>query len=603
MKLQTYLLRSQFPLWAVLVLFGSLELWSTWGNLQATRLAGQAQQEVMQVQQLMNTVVDLETGIRGYAITGESVFLEPYNQARTHFHMQLDGLQQFEVHLDDQDTPLHLNQLRDIDQAVQTWFQEIASYEITQRPGHPERVVEREKSGRGKQLVDQVRAVTARFGVEEIRELKVLQQRAAQATLVNQLVTLIGVLGAIVISVLSNLVVSRNLGLKFGRLAGVAERLAVTGHAERAETFHLFEAARLAESFNTMAEKLEASHERLLTHNQQLNLQNAEVLATNELAEQLQTCFTLDEGFRILRHALPQLFQGTCGSLAVMNASKNLMELQARWGEDADQAASPTGLGVVEPDACWAIRTGRIYDPQQRPFSAPCAAHGGAGEHLCLPLLAHGEVIGTIRLTGIMPGPPRLRELAVTVANQVGLGLSNLRLRETLRNQSIRDPLTGLFNRRYLDETFEREIRRAERHGRAVTVLMLDVDHFKRFNDTYGHEAGDMVLTSLGRLLQEHFRREDIVCRYGGEEFAVLMTEASHADGLKRAEALREAASRMALDYQGRPLGRLTISVGVSAFPDQGGDTGQLIRLADQALYRAKQNGRDRVQSSLEQSS
>ncbi len=599
MRLQTFLFRSQFPVWAVLALFGSLELWSTWGNIQATRLAGQAQQEVLQVQQLMKTVVDLETGIRGYAITGETAFLEPYNQARGRFQMQLVGLQQFEVGLNDPDTPMHTQQLRDIDEAVQTWIQEVATYEIIQRPSHPERVVEREKSGRGKRLVDRVRTVTARFGEEEARELQVLQQSAAQATLINQLVTLIGVVGAIVASVLSNLFVSRSLSLKFGRLAGMAEQLAATGHATRVEHFHLFEAARLADSFNSMADKLEASHERLLAHNQQLNLQNAEVLATNELAEQLQTCFTLDEGYLVLRHALPQLFQGTRGSLAVMNASKNLMELQVRWSDDAGGVNLPAELGVVEPDACWATRTGRIYDLQQRPFSAPCAAHEGAVDHLCLPLLAHGEVIGTIRLTGIMPGRPRLRELAVTVANQVGLGLSNLRLRETLRSQSIRDPLTGLYNRRYLDETFEREIRRAERHRRPVTVLMLDVDHFKRFNDTHGHEAGDRVLMSLGRLLQEHFRREDIVCRYGGEEFAVLMPDAAHADGLKRAESLREAASRLKLEHQGRPLGGLTISVGVSTFPEQGADMAQLIRLADQALYRAKQDGRNRVQSSL----
>lgn len=594
LRLHTYLLRSQRPLWALLVLFGGLELWSIWQNVQATRLASHVQQQVLQGQRLLNTVIDLETGLRGYALTGEPDFLEPYNEARAHFQSELDELGRL---LTGEGDAENAQRVEHIGQAVGRWFLDIADYEVDRRPTHPEEVVAREKSGRGKQLIDQVRSEAAAFEAAKTRELQRLQRRAALASVTGEAVSLLGVLGAVLASVFSAVYVARQLSRKFGRLADAAEHLAATERARPVGGFALVEAARLADSFNTMASKLERSHERLTAHNRQLNVQNADALAVNELAGQLQTCFTLDEGYRVLGAALPQLFPEVQGALAVMNASRNLMEVKVEWGGEVP------GEGIFAPHACWAIRSGRPHDPEGQLLAAPCAAHSAFGPHLCLPLIAHGEALGTLRLSAL-PGAQeerlRLRKLAVTVASQVGLGVSNLRLRETLRGQSIRDPLTGLFNRRYLDETFEREIRRAERYGRPVTVLMLDVDHFKRFNDTYGHDAGDAVLMALGRLLQEHFRREDIVCRYGGEEFAVLLSEAAYADGLQRAEALRTAMSLLKVEHQGRDLGQLTVSVGLSSFPEHGAESGQLIQLADRALYRAKQAGRNQVQSAAD---
>ncbi|ADV65785.1 diguanylate cyclase [Deinococcus maricopensis] len=596
LTIRAYLLRHQALLWTVLLTFGALELWSTARNNEATRLANQTQSELNQAREIIKTVVDLETGIRGYAVTGESRFLEPYNAARGNFKSQIDALRDTQRRINDVDMIPNIRTLDHIEQTVNTWFVEIANYEIQWRPTHPERVVARESSGRGKQLIDSVRADIALFEASELRELDGLQQQAAQARLLNQLVTLFGVLGALIASVTSSIFVARNLSVKFGRLAEAAEHLAATEHALPVGGFHLTEAARLAESFNTMAGKLEASHERLTRQNTALQARNAEVLATNELAEQLQTCFTLQEGFMVLRSTLPQLFPNVQGVVTIMNASRNLLEPQVRWPPEPD-GETPTDP-LMEPSECWAIRSGQAYDPDQRRVTPPCGQHDAPGGHLCIPLVAHGEALGMLRL-GALPHDERarhdLRERALAIASQVALGLSNLRLRETLRNQSIRDPLTGLFNRRYLDETFEREVRRAERHRRSLSILMLDVDHFKRFNDTFGHEAGDAVLVALAQLMTRHFRREDIVCRYGGEEFAVLLTDASFQDGLNRAEALRAATAELRPTLQGRALGGISISVGVSGFPEHARDSAELLRLADSALYEAKQAGRNRV--------
>lgn len=191
------------------------------------------------------------------------------------------------------------------------------------------------------------------------------------------------------------------------------------------------------------------------------------------------------------------------------------------------------------------------------------------------------------------------QRLAVSAASQIALSLASLQLRETLREQSIRDPLTGLFNRRFLEESFERELLTASRKKQSVAVLFLDLDHFKRFNDTFGHAAGDMVLQSLADLFRNFFRASDICCRYGGEEFAILLPESSAHDAAIRADALRSEVKHLRLQFRKELLGPLTLSVGVAAFPEHGSSSAELLKIADQCLYESKARGRDVVTVAL----
>jgi diguanylate cyclase (GGDEF)-like protein len=184
-------------------------------------------------------------------------------------------------------------------------------------------------------------------------------------------------------------------------------------------------------------------------------------------------------------------------------------------------------------------------------------------------------------------------QLALALAEDMALALANLRLRETLRSQAIRDSLTGLFNRRYLEETLERELNRVKRQKTPLGVIMMDLDHFKAYNDAFGHGAGDELLSALGKLLKTHIRGEDIACRYGGEEFLVIMPGSSMEVAQQRAEVFRQAIKKMHHQYQ--ELQPITLSLGVAANPGHGDTGAQLIRAADAALYRAKQAGRDRV--------
>jgi len=195
-------------------------------------------------------------------------------------------------------------------------------------------------------------------------------------------------------------------------------------------------------------------------------------------------------------------------------------------------------------------------------------------------------------LGGAAGDEPRL---AMTLAENLGLALANLKLRENLQHQAIRDPLTGLFNRRYLEETLGRELNRAQRAGAPVGVVMMDLDHFKQFNDTYGHSAGDALLSAVGALLQKEIRREDIACRYGGEEFVIIMPGASLEVTLDRAEKLQKMIKKLQVGYLGKSLPCTTISAGVAVFPDHDPTGEALIQKADAALYRAKLEGRDRT--------
>ena len=226
-------------------------------------------------------------------------------------------------------------------------------------------------------------------------------------------------------------------------------------------------------------------------------------------------------------------------------------------------------------------------------------------------MVAQGNIVGMLHLEfeHASTFPPdsgaETREsqqrLAMSAASQTALSLASLKLQETLREQAIRDPLTRLFNRRFLEESLERELQLAGRKKQSIAVLFLDLDHFKRFNDTFGHAAGDMVLQSLADLLRSFFRATDICCRYGGEEFAIILPESSSQDAAIRADTLRSEVKRLRLQHKKQSLGSITLSIGIAAFPEHGSTSDELLKRADQCLYESKARGRDVVTVALPQ--
>lgn len=322
-----------------------------------------------------------------------------------------------------------------------------------------------------------------------------------------------------------------------------------------------------------------------------------------DLDDVLQSCHTSEEAYATISLSAAKLFLEDSGALYLFNNSQNYFEAVAVWGESLPAEA------VFAPDDCWSVRRNRLHLVTASHPELPCRhlTDSWSGDYLCVPMMVQGGAPGVLHVRLSPPRTPgrtaeelktqaesRL-QLAVTVAEHLGLSLANLKLRETLRHQAIRDPLTGLFNRRYLEETLDRELMRAKRENAPVGVIMIDLDHFKQFNDAFGHGAGDTLLRELGQLIQRSIREGDIPCRWGGEEFLLIMPGASLDIVRARAENLRQDVKQLLVEDRGKPLGPITISLGAASFPEHGATQEELIRTADAALYRAKQEGRDRV--------
>jgi len=320
---------------------------------------------------------------------------------------------------------------------------------------------------------------------------------------------------------------------------------------------------------------------------EQLADRQREAAVLKDMREMLHAAQTTADVQEVLSQLTPQCMPGVSGRLFLLNATRSLLTSAASWGDELPDEP-------FQPSACWSFRVGRAYVVAAGDCAQVRCSHFGeavTGKTCCLPLMAQGETVGLLQLAFDGETP----RLATEVSEILALTVANLRLREAMRDQATRDPLTGVFNRRYLDETFERELARAKRARASLAVVLLDVDHFKRFNDTYGHAAGDVVLKELAGVLGNSFRTADVVCRYGGEEFIVLLPDCNMSDAIRRAEAVRVSVSGLQLTHEGKGLGRLTISAGVSVFPAHGRDAKWLVEAADAALYRSKSAGRDRV--------
>ena len=349
------------------------------------------------------------------------------------------------------------------------------------------------------------------------------------------------------------------------------------------------------DSIQISEKRLKKSNVKLETMVVEANQRTQEIGLINQMSELLQACPSIHETYCIITRFAPELFPALSGSFLMLDRDKNLLEAISMWG-------SPLGsASVFAPEDCLALQLGRVHLVEGGGQGMRCRhLHEAASpNYLCLPLIAHGETLGLLHFEGLrelIPGEiDWLQRRAETVTDHVALALTNIRLRETLQHQAIHDPLTALFNRRYLDETMVREIHRVQRKGAPLGVIMLDLDHFKRFNDTYGHEAGDNLLLSLGELLLNQVRQEDVACRYGGEEFVLIMPEASLDVVKARAEEIREQVAQLQVLHRGHLIKSITASLGVAMFSDHAATWEDVLRAADDAMYQAKREGRNRV--------
>lgn len=345
--------------------------------------------------------------------------------------------------------------------------------------------------------------------------------------------------------------------------------------------------------------QLSASNTNLTTTVATLGDRVVEGVLLKNARDELQLCVSSHQAYTCLARHFEALIPGSRGALLVLNNSRSMLVRQAAWNDPVEL------LDGFDSEVCCGLRTGRARWRRHGESEIHCGHFAGAApeNYMCVPLAALGETLGFVYLHFTSEENIRLahtRELLIyNMVELAAMSIAGLNLRAKLESQSIRDGLTGLFNRHFLEISLDRELQRASRQGTKLALLMIDVDHFKMFNDTYGHEAGDQILRELASCLQDSVRSQDVVCRYGGEEFVILTPEANEATAMARADALRERVSEIQMQFRGESLRQISISVGVALYPDVAHNATDLLRMADRALYQAKNAGRNQIKLSL----
>jgi diguanylate cyclase (GGDEF)-like protein/PAS domain S-box-containing protein len=342
-------------------------------------------------------------------------------------------------------------------------------------------------------------------------------------------------------------------------------------------------------------QELRRANEALAEAVRNLQQRNAQMHLVQEMSESLESCCHLDEAHSVLKRFLPKLFPACSGALFEWKAELDLLEASAGWGEKALQETA------FSSEECRAMRRGQPHEVvgANSPVRCPHLMRLTQANAICAPLNGSGETLGVLCVRGSpyelsQPRQSQVRlsesrkRVVETIAGHIALTLTNLRLRERLRAQSIRDPVTGLFNRRYLDETLARELHRAARGRKSLSIILCDIDCFKQFNDTNGHIAGDTLLRSFGELVGKTVRAGDIACRYGGDEFVLLLLDTPLDTAKRRAELLQREFERLVVPIGEKSLRAGTLSIGVSVHPEHGLTPSTLLQAADEVLYRNK---------------
>ncbi len=515
----------------------------------------QIRHRVSQATDLLVALIDIETGARGYVITGDPIYLEPFYRGR-------DTVGSLHAEMPDIDawtSPGYADQTLG---GLMTKRRDLLNHVIeTARAQGIAAAQEELRASEAKPLMDAMRRIIGAQLQTYALQSTALQQQADDLANKHSLITILALTLAILISI-----------TQFIMFRGeIADR----GDMETT-----------------------------------LRRRNEERKQIADLSAALQLSDSRHEAYGVIAAYARRLLPGVSGAFYVYTASRDQLQLVAQWSAPERKEQDSWGFtDHLYPADCWGLRQGGEHigcaDAQgsDHPDAAPlnCAhIETGIGPYACIPIVGRGQILGMLHLRGEpfrdAKATQVLRQTIERLVDQLSLSLTNIDLRERLENMALRDGLTGLYNRRFLDEMLEHELAKLRRNGKRAALMLVDVDHFKRFNDTYGHQAGDEALRKVGAALLSAVRASDVVCRYGGEEFLVFLPECESEEAMTKAEALRLAVQAISLRVGAEAIPPISASFGLAIFPDVGDNRAELIQQADRALYRAKGAGRNRVE-------
>jgi len=538
----------------LLIALAGVSLYLDARSVRQNAALSEIRKHVSQATNLLVALIDIETGVRGYVIAGDPLYLEPLYRGR------------------DMATAIHAD-LPEIENWTAPGKSDVTLGELTaKRRALFDHVIQTVREKGNEAAADELRDSEAKPLMDGMRRIigAQLQNYEEQSNTLQRQADALADLHSLIIILALGVAIASSIATFLMFRGEIADRGEIEGTLRR---------------------------------------RNEERKQIADLSAALQLSDSRRESYSVIGAYARRIMPEVSGAFYVYTASRDQLALVAQWSAPERKEHDAWGFtDHLYPSDCWGLRQGGEHigcadqTGSSHPDSAPLNCNHvetGIGPYACIPIVGRGQILGMLHLRGeafrAAKATQQLRQTIERLVDQLSLSLANIDLRERLENMALRDGLTGLYNRRFLDEMLEHELAKLRRSGRTAALMLVDVDHFKRFNDTYGHQAGDEALRKVGAALLSAVRASDVVCRYGGEEFLVFLPECGIEEATGKAEALRAAIQTIKLRVGGEQIPPISASFGVAMFPEVGDNRTELIQLADRALYRAKDAGRNRV--------
>lgn len=584
LKIRHQIFLVSLPPLFVLLCSLALMLYAFWVAGYASRTTSSAEESIARGEALLRHLTEMDMGVRGYLLTGRQALLGVYDEDLGRVPTDLEAWR--ETYADD---AVHVARVREIREEVNRWLDEWAKPTL-------------EKSKRGELADTSSRILEGEKRLESLRTLILKhlgehqERRLARERQVNQLVRRMLFLGLGITLVLG-------AGLLF--LTRTVTRLIAEPVLHLIEASDQVSRGDLRPSLPPFAENefgvLSRSFARMTAA---LREEREEMAALSRFSEAVTQCTVDREVYAQLLHSFRESFQPQQVIIFTLNAEENYLEAVATLAPLPDKLQDwPV---IEEPRSCKAVRMGRpfhVEDVAHEPLCPANFAPPTEGNYYCGPLIAGGVIIGAVRLEGLFGPWNREREkLLESYLSSAASALANLQSIDTMKRQANIDLVTGLYNRRFVEDYARKQIAMARRKEHPLGLIMMDIDHFKKFNDLYGHDAGDRVLRQVAKTVTVAMRETNLVARFGGEEFLVMLPETGAKACWKVAERIRQAVERMSIVPGGeKPTAPVTVSLGIAVYPDHGRTFEEALQAADRALYESKRGGRNRSTLYVEQ--
>ena len=577
LKIRQQILLVTIPPMLVLLCAVALLFYSYWMALHANRGTRRSLESIAQGEELLRHVTEMHMGVRGYIFTQQASLLAPYEQAAAAIPAELANLRDLES-----DSPLQVAEVDAIQNALTRWQADFANRTISRiNRGTPVEVPP--LLAEGEKRLTPVHQMLAKL-LEEDHAENIAGLRDEEQQMRRMLVVALGV--AFLVGVIVLLVTREVAGLL---VQPVRQLIEASERVSRGD-FRVSLPAPADNEFGILS--LSFSHMTLA-----LRQEREEMAALNRYSEAVTQCTSEGEICDHVLFAIRERFHPRQVIIFKLNPEENLLEAVATLLPLPEELHDwPV---IAEPHNCKAVRTGRHFRVNDVSVEPPCPSKfviPGEGSYYCGPLIAGGVIIGAVRVEGLKDyWTPERESLLESYLSGAASALSNLRLLETTKQQANVDELTGLYNRRFLEEYARKLLAMARRKGQPLGIIMMDLDHFKEFNDVYGHEVGDRILRHFAKTATQAMREANLAARYGGEEFVVILPETDAQGCLRLAERIRLAVERMVVPSgTEKPLPQVTVSLGIAVYPDHGQSLEELLQASDKALYESKRAGRNR---------